>query len=172
MRSSFGENKTYERIADSMFWPGMYKDILDYVHSCAKCSARETHLLLKQTPLRWLPYPSEPFEALGIDVLGALPTTKKKNKFILVVTDYHTRWPIALAMKNQKAPTIATLLVEQVFCQHGFPATLLSDRGTNFLSQLIAAVLKVFLSRSSTQRRIIPKPTGSPSASITRSAPC
>ena len=139
-----GENKTYERIADSMFWPGMYKDILDYVHSCAKCSARKTHLLLKQTPLRWLPYPSEPFEALGIDVLGPLPTTKKKNKFILVATDYHTRWPIALAMKDQKAPTIATLLVEQVFCQHGFPATLLSDRGTNFLSQLIAAVLKVF----------------------------
>jgi hypothetical protein len=139
-----GESKTYERIADSMFWPAMYKDILDYVHSCAKCSARKTHLLLKQTPLRWLPYPSEPFEALGIDVLGPLPTTKKKNKFILVVTDYHTRWPIALAMKNQKAQTIATLLVEQVFCQHGIPASLLSDRGANFLSQLVAAVLKVF----------------------------
>jgi hypothetical protein len=47
-------------------------------------------------------------------------------------------------MKNQRTPTIAQLLVEQVFCQHGFPATLLSDRGSNFLSDLMAAVLHVF----------------------------
>jgi hypothetical protein len=47
-------------------------------------------------------------------------------------------------MKNQRASTVATLLVEQVFCQHGFPATLLSDRGSNFMSELLAAVLRVF----------------------------
>jgi hypothetical protein len=34
--------------------------------------------------------------------------------------------------------------VEQVFCQHGFPAALLSDRGANFLSELMVAVLHVF----------------------------
>lgn len=94
--------------------------------------------------IRSLPIPSEPFEALGIDVLGPFPMTKRKNKFILVVTDYFTRWPMAFPMKDQKAPTIATLLVEQVFCVQGFPATLLSDRGSNFLSQVVAAVLEVF----------------------------
>lgn len=139
-----GESKTYERIADTLFWPSMYKDITDYVQSCAKCSARKTIFHHRNTPLQSIPYPSHPFEALGIDVLGPLPTTKRGNKYIVVITDYHTRWPIAFAMKNQKASTIATLLVEQVFCQHGFPATLLSDRGSNFLSELVGAVLRVF----------------------------
>ena len=139
-----GEAKTYERIADTMYWPTMYADIKEYVHSCPKCGARKTAFRHTQTPVLSLPRPTAPFEALGIDVLGPLPLTKLHNKYILVSTCYHTRWPIALAMRNQRASTIATLLVEQVFCQHGFPATLLSDRGSNFLSELMSAVLHVF----------------------------
>ena len=139
-----GEAGTYERIADKYYWPTMYADVKSYVHSCPKCGARKTTFLHRQTPLHTLPRPSEPFEALGIDVLGPLPQTKRHNKYILVISDYHTRWPIALAMRNQRASTIATLLVEQVFCQHGFPATVLSDRGSNFMSELMAAVLRVF----------------------------
>lgn len=139
-----GESKTYERIADKMYWPSMYRDIKEYVHSCPKCGARKTSFRHKQIPIGSIHRPTASFECLGMDVLGPLPTTRKKNKYILVVTDYYTRWPIAMAMKNQRANTIATLLVEQVFCQHGFPATLLSDRGSNFLSELMAAVLHVF----------------------------
>jgi transposase InsO family protein len=51
---------------------------------------------------------------------------------------------MAFAMRNQLASTIASLLVEQVFCQHGFPSTLLSDRGSNFMSELMEAVLTLF----------------------------
>ena len=140
-----GESKTYERIADQYYWPNMYADIKKYVQTCAKCGARkQPSLQHSQAPLHSIPRPSQPFETLGIDVLGPLPKTRLRHQFIVVITDYFTRWPIALAMKNQKAHTIATLLVEQVFCQHGFPATLLSDRGANFLSELMAAVLHVF----------------------------
>ena len=139
-----GEAKTYERIADRMFWPTMYADIKEYVRSCTKCAARKSYLHHVQTPLYTIPRPAQPFETLGIDVLGTLPLTKLRNLYIVVITCYHTRWPIAFAMRNQRARTIATLLVEQVFCQHGYPATLLSDRGANFLSQLMASVLKVF----------------------------
>ena len=113
-----GEAATYGRIADKFFWPTMYPDVIQYVKSCAKCAARKTSYRHVQLPLHSIPRPTEPFEALGIDVLGPLPLTKKGNRYILVVTDYHTRWPFAFAMKNQRAATIATLLIEQVFCQH------------------------------------------------------
>ena len=139
-----GEARTYNRIADNLFWPTMFRDVKTYVQSCSKCGARKAVFHHRKTPLHTLPRPTQPFEALGIDVLGPLPKTKKGNLYILVITDYHTRWPIALAMRNQRAATVASLLVEQVFCQHGFPATLLSDRGSNFLSELMAAVLRVF----------------------------
>jgi hypothetical protein len=49
-----------------------------------------------------------------------------------------------MAMSNQRAATIAKLLVEEVFLIYGFPASLLSDRGTNFLSDLLSSVLTLF----------------------------
>jgi len=91
-----------------------------YVQSCQRCAARKTAYHHREIPIGSLPIPKQPFEALGIDVLGPLPKTRCGNRYILVVTDYFTRCPMAFAMKNQRASTIATLLVEQVFCQHGF----------------------------------------------------
>ena len=77
-----------------------------------------------------------------------------------VIMSSNTRWPLAFAMRNQKAVTISTLLVEQVFCQHGFPATLLSDQGSNFLSELLAAVLKLFAVRKLTTSAYHPQTNG------------
>ncbi len=45
---------------------------------------------------------------------------------------------------NQTAETITRLLVEGVICRHGAPGELLSDRGMNFLSQLVAEVCALF----------------------------
>lgn len=46
----------------------------------------------------------------------------------------------AFAVPTQTAETIAKLLVEEIFCRHGAPEHLLSDRGTNFLSDLVREV--------------------------------
>ena len=43
-------------------------------------------------------------------------------------------------MADQRAETVARLLIEEVICRHGAPECLLSDRGTNFLSDLMAKV--------------------------------
>jgi transposase InsO family protein len=157
-----GEAKTYERLADLYYWKGMAADIKQYVASCLKCAQRKTYnrRQSQNIPLLSLLFPALPFEALGIDVLGPLPRTKSGSKYILVITDHFTRWPMAFPMRNQKSATIATLLVERVFCEHGYPATLLSDQGSNFLSNLIAAVLKLFAVKKLTTSAYHPQTNG------------
>lgn len=54
--------------------------------------------------------------------------------------DYLTRWPEVFPVRNQTAPIFAKLLVENIFCRHGVPTELLSDRGANFLSNLMLEV--------------------------------
>ena len=51
--------------------------------------------------------------------------------------DYLTKWVEAFPTGDQQASTIASLLVEHIICRHGVPEELLSDRGSNFLSDLI-----------------------------------
>ena len=43
-------------------------------------------------------------------------------------------------MADKRAETVARLFVEEVICRHGAPEHLLSDRGANFLSDLLAEV--------------------------------
>jgi hypothetical protein len=139
-----GIYKTYSRLRRKYWWNGMKADVIRYVKSCFKCSIRKPYKQHQQIPIGSLPIPTQPFEAIALDVLGPLPITAKKNRYILVITDHFTRWPIAFPIKNQKTTTIATVLIEKVFLEYGFPSTLLSDRGSNFMSELMSSVLHIF----------------------------
>ena len=63
---------------------------------------------------------------------------------MVVFQDYLTKWVEAFAVPNQTAETVAKLLVPlEIFCRHGTPEHLLSDRGTNFLSALVKEVYQL-----------------------------
>ena len=44
---------------------------------------------------------------------GPIPTTANGNKYILVASDYFTRWVEAYAISNQEATTVAGKLVDK-----------------------------------------------------------
>ena len=83
-----------------------------------------------------------PFHRVAVDVLQ-LPKTVNGIQYVIVFMDYLTKWPEAFAAADQTAETIARLLMEQIICRHGIPQELLSDRGQNFLSNLIQEICKV-----------------------------
>ena len=81
-----------------------------------------------------------PFDMVVIDILGPLPMTDAGNKYVLVLSNYLSKWPEAFALKDTKAETIAEVLINEVICRRSAPRRLLSDQGTNFLSEVVAAV--------------------------------
>ena len=56
--------------------------------------------------------------------------------------DHSTRWPILTALSDIEASTVARVFFDRVVCEHGCPKTLLSDRGTNFLSKVVLEVCR------------------------------
>ena len=71
-------------------------------------------------------------DRLGTDVLGPLPETPRGNKYILVVTDYFTKWVEIFAVPNQTAPTCAEKIVNEVISRFGTPLSIRSDQGRNY----------------------------------------
>ncbi|GMF28614.1 unnamed protein product [Phytophthora fragariaefolia] len=67
---------------------------------------------------------------------GPLVTTPRGHKYILVFADYFTRWVEAFPVEALDTPTFVRVMVDEVLCRHGVPERLLSDRGTNFISEL------------------------------------
>ena len=63
-----------------------------------------------------------PIERLAIDIAGPLSKTNKGHNYILVISDYFTKWTQAFAIKDQEATTIASsILVNEVVSLFGVP---------------------------------------------------
>ena len=79
---------------------------------------------------------------IGIDFVGPLPHTKQGNQYLLVATEYLTKWVEVKATARVDADTVAKFILEEIISQHGCPHELILDQGTHFLNQMIAILLK------------------------------
>ena len=81
---------------------------------------------------------------MAVDVLGPFPPSGKGSRYIVVFSDYLTRWVEAFPVPSVQATVIARLLVDEITSRHGAPRVLLSDRGTKFLSKVVAEICNSF----------------------------
>ena len=72
---------------------------------------------------------------LGIDLMGAYPTTDNGNKYIFTCTDYFTKWVEAFPIPEKSAIQVAKCLVK-LFCRHGAPEKILTDQGREFVNEV------------------------------------
>ena len=133
--------KTYEKVRMRYFWNGMFKDIEHWCYSCIDYAMTKVPHGKRKAPL--LPIPVDgAFDRVAVDALGPFPATNDGNRYNLVFSDYYTRWPKAFAVPSSEAPRVANILVNEILARHGSPCTLLSDRGSNFLSSVMKEVCK------------------------------
>uniref|UniRef100_A0A3P9JI01 Integrase catalytic domain-containing protein n=1 Tax=Oryzias latipes TaxID=8090 RepID=A0A3P9JI01_ORYLA len=121
-----------------------------WVRECADCASRKTHGKQPCAPMQTL-VPSRPFERVALDILGPLPETPNKNKYILVIGDYFSKWTEAFPLPNQEAQSIAKVLTEEWVCRFGAPRSIHSDQGRNFESTLfkeLCSLLSIHKSRT------------------------
>ncbi|CAC5365555.1 unnamed protein product [Mytilus coruscus] len=78
----------------------------------------------------------EPLERVSLDILGAVTRTYKGNKYVIVVTDYFTRYAEAYGVPDIEAQTVADKLLEESICRYGLPLQIHTDQGSQFTSDL------------------------------------
>ncbi|OWY98000.1 Integrase, catalytic core protein [Phytophthora megakarya] len=113
---------TLERVRQQAFWPGWRKDV------------NESAIIA--VLIKGLARGDLAFLAGGGRRCGASRVAERCNKYILVFGDYFTRWAEAFAVKWLDTVTFVETLVNGVVSRHGIPSCLLSDRSSNFISDL------------------------------------
>lgn len=131
-----GITRTLDRIRSRFFWPKMRQTVEHYIASCHICSQHNQQTSSDKAPLKPIEV-GEPFTFWAMDYMGPLPETTRGNKHILVIMDHFTKWCEAFATPDQKASTVAEILVNKIFSRFGPPAVLHSDQGANFESNLL-----------------------------------
>ena len=68
--------------------------------------------------------------------VGPLPTTAEGNRFVLIIMDYATRWPEAIALWTTESTAIADQLMI-LFNRTCIPEEILTDCGRNLINRLM-----------------------------------
>ncbi|CAF1356211.1 unnamed protein product [Didymodactylos carnosus] len=120
----------------------MRRDVENYIHSCDTCQrfkARTQKLAGKMISN----VVHEPWYTIGIDITGPLPRIKRGNEYILVVVDYFTKWVELFPLQNTRSISIAQTLHDEVICRFGCPVRIISDNGSQFVSEIFEETLRL-----------------------------
>ena len=135
-----GITATKKSLMSRFTWPGVTKDIANYIKSCEIC---QKHAKRKpKLPLGKMEMIKTPFEKVAIDIIGPLSETNKKNNYILTLVDFSTRWPEAVPLKSTKTENVAEALFD-MFSRLGIPKVILSDNGRQLISDSMKETYKL-----------------------------
>ena len=129
----------------------MYSDVVKYVQTCDKCQRAKRFVHARLAPLINLPV-KEVFGRVHLDILGPLKATKDKKKYVLLMVDAASRWVEGASLSDQTATTVARASYENFITRYSALRSIVSDRGSNFMSQVIKELCTLF-NISNIQRR-------------------
>ena len=138
-----GIARTIAKTRLKYYWEHMYSDVVNWIESCVVCIQRKRPHNPVRAHVTAMPIGS-PFERISTDILGPLPVcTGTKNKYVLVFVDYFTKYVELIPVPNITAQTVANEFLKNIICRHSVPKYLHSDRGSNYLSNIVKEVCKL-----------------------------
>jgi hypothetical protein len=119
-------------------------DCFKYYKGCQVCQklgdlqlapAAELHPIIKP----W------PFRGWGLDFMGEIhPSSSKGHRFVLVATDYFTKWTEVVAPKNMTHREVIEFITEHIIHRFRIPQTLTTDQGTYFMSKEVREFAELY----------------------------
>jgi hypothetical protein len=138
-----GANRMLETIRLRYYWPYMDRDILKHTNKCINCKLRKSYQRRPKVPIMKYDDTSRPLDRVHVDLTGPLPTTKGKNRYIMVIKDYLTKYVWLVPLRTKNAVEVAEAFVGEFICQAGVPERVVSDRGNEFVNRLLANVSRI-----------------------------
>ncbi|GJX32009.1 putative reverse transcriptase domain-containing protein [Tanacetum coccineum] len=131
-----GADKMYYDLRDRYWWPGMKKDIAEYVSKCLTC------LKVKAEDQRLSGFFQQPeipvwkWEGIAMDFMTKFPKTSSEHDTIWVIVDRLTKSAHFLPMREDyKMDRLARLYLNEVVDRHGVPISIISNRDSRFTSR-------------------------------------
>ena len=127
-----GPRKSLSSLSLSFYWPGMARDVLQYVTQCDGCQRHKSRTTKRAGRLHPLPIPPRPFSDVALDFVGPLPVSEGYDQ-LLTVTDRLTGYTRLVPCKTKDtAKALAERFFRHWVVLFGLPERLVSDRDKLF----------------------------------------
>ncbi|KAL4007870.1 hypothetical protein ACER0C_001722 [Sarotherodon galilaeus] len=137
-----GIERTTELVRQRCYWPGMSSDIKQWVQRCERCQVAKDSELGPHSYMGHL-LASRPNEILAID-FTLLEPSRSGVENVLVMTDVFSKYTVAVPTRDQRASTVAQVLLTEWFFKFGVPSRLHSDQGRNFESLVMQQLCELY----------------------------
>ncbi len=130
-----GRARTTGLVLRDYSWPGARQFIRRYVSTCEICQRIKAPRHKPYGLLQPLDIPDRPWKAITMDFIVKLPLSHRCDS-IWVVCDRLTRAAHFIpTVETLRAPDLAWLFIDRIFRYHGVPESIVSDRGSLFVSK-------------------------------------
>ena len=112
----------------------MQNEAQEYVRKCDQCQRFTPNIHQPGGVRNSLSSPC-PFAQCGLDIVGHFPKVIGNKKYLLVGTDYFTKWIEAETLANIRDVDVKRFIWKSIVTRFGVPHTLISDNGLQFDSK-------------------------------------
>ena len=139
-----GISKVIQPCREKYYYPGLAAKIAKHINQCMKCmqTTRTDNRLLTQPMIDTSKLALGPEDALKVDIV---PFDEPSNGLTAIVTamDIFSRYLFTYCVTKIDAKTIARVLVD-IMTRHAYlPTTIKTDKGTQFMSEVVADTTSV-----------------------------
>ena len=139
-----GEERTVEKVQETFWWPGMGTEIAHHIKACITCGRLSTkHTVPSPMPLHPLKIPAGPNDRLHIDLHGPVYVSEKNQEYILIARCAFSKFVTLTAIPDKKAVTVANALFADWISYFSCPRRIFSDRGKEFLNDVLKRIFEI-----------------------------
>jgi hypothetical protein len=129
-----GYHKTNAAVISQYFWPGMKKEVANYIVTCLEFQK----LKIKHRHPTWFlqpfPIPEWKWELVTVDFITKLPRMMKQHDSIMVVVDKLTKeMHFILVKTTHKTTNIVDIYMKEVVRIDGVPKAIVSNRDPSLI---------------------------------------
>jgi transposase InsO family protein len=135
----FGRDKTWNRLKHRCSWPNIRQDVIHYIRSCRACTQNNVRRQKPPGAMELIEPPGEVFDLVQMNFAGPFTQSTNENRYVIILTDYLSKYVLSKAVPNNSATTTAEFLVD-VSLEFGPPHQLQTDRGSHFTSAVFEIV--------------------------------
>ena len=127
----YGYQKTISRPRNDYYWPGMKKEIVDYMARCLECHKvkfEHRHLVGLLQPLQ---IPEWKWDVVSMDLIMKLSNTRLQHDAMMVVVEEITKANHFIPVKTtHKETEITYIYMKEVARLHGISKTIVLDKNS------------------------------------------
>ena len=121
----------------------MKRDVAEFVKRCHNCQVQANLIYTHLQGLHSMVTPW-PFYTWGLDLVGPVNPPSRGYIWILVATEYFTKWAEAVPLRKATGGAVANFIKENIIVRFGVPHRIISDNGTPFVNSDVRKMLEFY----------------------------